>query len=173
MPAIRAPSSIGPDSRVSRPTRMRAPAPLPPSTAAAARPARSANSGVRSTLATPLMPSVPNHFLVNPNLRERRHPGRRYGHVTRQHLYAVARPWSGGPGRDAHDHVIRRATEFSQLRRPELYLAEADILVPEPQDEPPAGRALGTGRALSIALEHLRPQEHGVTPAIGQGAVLK
>src|SRR6476469_3312952 len=54
-PAASAPSSMGPDSRVSRPTRKG-----PPSTLAPARPSATVNSGVSSTLATPRTPSVPN-----------------------------------------------------------------------------------------------------------------
>src|SRR5215207_1273420 len=57
-PAASAPSSIGPLRRVSRPIRTRAPSgSRPPS----ARPIASASSGVRSRLATPRTPSVPNN----------------------------------------------------------------------------------------------------------------
>src|SRR5262245_7493969 len=59
-PAHRAASSIGPERRVSRPMAKRS----PPSTRAAARPSASASSGVRSALATPRTPSVPN-FSMN------------------------------------------------------------------------------------------------------------
>src|SRR3954447_12092406 len=55
-PATRAASSIGPDSRGSRP-RTYGPG---PSTRAAARPRATTSSGVRSTLAAPRTPSVPN-----------------------------------------------------------------------------------------------------------------
>jgi hypothetical protein len=55
-PAASAAASSPPDRRVSRPMYQRA----PPSTRAADRPSRRANSGVSSTLATPRTPSVPN-----------------------------------------------------------------------------------------------------------------
>src|SRR5215218_5741658 len=58
-PAARAPWSMGPEARVSRPTTRRV-APSAPRTVAAARPRANTNSGVRSRLATPRTPSVPN-----------------------------------------------------------------------------------------------------------------
>src|SRR5947209_847369 len=57
-PLARTPSSMGPDSRVSRP--MRNGDPDRASTRAAARPRANTSSGVSSTLATPRTPSVPN-----------------------------------------------------------------------------------------------------------------
>src|SRR5688572_1206840 len=56
---------MGPERRVSRPTRKRRPG----STRAAARPRASTSSGVSSTLATPRTPSVPNRRVM-PRTRE-------------------------------------------------------------------------------------------------------
>src|SRR5438034_7858628 len=94
-PAASALSSIRPLLRVSRP--MTTEWPGPPRTRPAARPSRSASSGVRSRFATPRMPSVPNS-LVNgswlPRSYGERHPGR---------LHALGR----GPGGRSNDHVDR------------------------------------------------------------------
>src|SRR5437588_899967 len=63
-PAARDASSIGPDRRVSRPTRNGVPGSA--STRAAARPRASTSSGVSSTFATPRTPSVPNFSVREP-----------------------------------------------------------------------------------------------------------
>src|SRR5688500_1019915 len=68
-PATRAASSIGPETLVSRPT-TRSP-PLGAITRAAARPRASARSGVRSLLATPRTPSVPNSRAIPPSSQHR------------------------------------------------------------------------------------------------------
>src|SRR5262245_55920750 len=59
-PAHNAACNIGPEIRVSRPTAIVD----APSTRAAARPSASTSSGVRSTLATPRTPSVPNRSVT-------------------------------------------------------------------------------------------------------------
>src|SRR5215218_6269914 len=63
MPATRALSSSAPDARGSRPTTTDGgPAASARSTPTAARPRARASSGVRSALARPRTPSVPNSF---------------------------------------------------------------------------------------------------------------
>ena len=60
IPAMRAASSMVPETRVSRPTRIGLrPSPSSGKTLAAARPIRMASSGVSSRFATPRTPSVP------------------------------------------------------------------------------------------------------------------
>src|SRR2546428_2813905 len=59
--AVSAASSIGPERRVSRPSKNRV-LPWVASTCTAARPSRKTSSGVRSTFATPRTPSVPNSW---------------------------------------------------------------------------------------------------------------
>src|SRR5688572_8708515 len=65
-PATRAASSIGPESRVSRPTTTFRASPAQ-RTSPAARPNARTRSGVRSLFATPRMPSVPKSLVTAPS----------------------------------------------------------------------------------------------------------